>query len=617
MNNIIKRVWNQNRLVNIEDLTGMVFQAEAGGHTFEISGVDDEGNAVALSGSVAGVFRRPDNADIALTGAASDGVVSVTLSADCYAVPGRFALTIFVTSGSQTVAVYAAVGTVAATSGGSVAGDTPESVADLIADIEAAVATIPPTYTDLMASIAPTYSSSALYAVGSYAWYDGDLYRCTTPITTAESWTAAHWTAAVLGDDVGDLKSAINEITETYEPTNYGSASADNLVIASSGLVGNVTATNNANGGVDLANSSGVNGTVAFDLSALPYKQKKNLRFAVSIQNYKGTPSLDLRRSVSSGSVGAVIASLALDSQTGEYVYDWNNFQNYNYTVLGDVFLGYSLRYNQTTAVTIKLTVKEIGDVEKLIISPDAIEDIGYDNLSDDFKASLSVVSGDKPTLYGGKQVSVFNKGVAIGDSLTAGVFNYNEGGSTGYSTIASFSFPAKLAQLTGIDVTNLGNGGYTSDQWWDAHKDDDLSGNKFAIIQLGVNDAIQYSSWTQTSITAFTNIINKILTENTGIFVFVSTIIPATSYMGTAFAAVSEGIRDLVEDINDDHVILLDMAEYGNTADETGYNNGHLSALGYERLALDYISYISYVIAQNPVLFRNIQFIGTNHSYS
>lgn len=216
MNNIIKRVWNQNRLVNIEDLTGMVFQAEADGHTFEISGVDDTGAAVELSGTVAGVFRRPDNADIALTGSASEGVVSVTLSEDCYAVPGRFALTIFVTSDGQTVAVYACVGTVAATSGGSVAGDTPQSVVDLIADIEAAVATIPPTYTDLMASIAPTYSSSALYSVGSYAWYDGTLYRCTTAITTSETWTAVHWEAAVVCDDVSEIASEVfTATTET------------------------------------------------------------------------------------------------------------------------------------------------------------------------------------------------------------------------------------------------------------------------------------------------------------------------------------------------------------------------------------------------------------------
>lgn len=230
MNNIIKRVWNQNRLVNIEDLTGMVFQAEADGHTFEIRGIDDTGAAVELSGTVSGVFRRPDNADIALTGSASDGVVSVTLSEDCYAVPGRFGLTIFVTSNSQKVAVYACVGTVAVSSTGNVAGDTPANVEDLIDDINAAIAdlntaigSIPADYSQFMAAIAPAYSSSALYAVGSYAWHDGTLYRCTTSITTAESWTAGHWTAAVLGDDVSDLRTEINNIIDD----NYNSVTVE------------------------------------------------------------------------------------------------------------------------------------------------------------------------------------------------------------------------------------------------------------------------------------------------------------------------------------------------------------------------------------------------------
>jgi hypothetical protein len=218
MNNIIKRVWNQNRMVNIEGLSGAAFQAEDGGHTFQISGIDDTGAAVAFSGTVAGVFRRPDNADIALTGSVSDGVASVTLTDDCYAVSGRFGLTIFVTSGGQKTAVYAAVGTVAVTSGGGVAGDTPQDVVDLINAISAAVATIPPSYTDLMAAIAPTYSNSALYAVGSYAWYDGDLYRCTVPITTAETWTAAHWTAATIGGDVSNLKSALGEVYYSSSP---------------------------------------------------------------------------------------------------------------------------------------------------------------------------------------------------------------------------------------------------------------------------------------------------------------------------------------------------------------------------------------------------------------
>jgi len=209
-NNVIKRVWNQNRMVAIEDLKGMTFQTESGGHTFQISGVDDAGNTVALSGSVAGVFLRPDNTDVAITGSASGGVVSVTLLPECYDIPGRFGLTVFVTDNGQKTAVYAAVGTVSRTSSGAVSPGTTSNVIDLINQINAAVATIPASWTGLMADIAPTYSASAVYPVGAYCYYNGDLYRCTTAITTAESWTAGHWIPAVLGQDVSDLKQALS-----------------------------------------------------------------------------------------------------------------------------------------------------------------------------------------------------------------------------------------------------------------------------------------------------------------------------------------------------------------------------------------------------------------------
>lgn len=55
---------------------------------------------------------------------------------------------------------------------------------------------------------AAAYSSSATYAVGDYCFHNGSLYRCTTAITTAEAWTAEHWTAVALGNDVSDLKSS-------------------------------------------------------------------------------------------------------------------------------------------------------------------------------------------------------------------------------------------------------------------------------------------------------------------------------------------------------------------------------------------------------------------------
>ena len=60
--------------------------------------------------------------------------------------------------------------------------------------------------------LAPTYSSSAKYAVGDYVYYSGNLYRCTTAITTAEAWTAGHWTQVALAPEVSDLKSDIDKI---------------------------------------------------------------------------------------------------------------------------------------------------------------------------------------------------------------------------------------------------------------------------------------------------------------------------------------------------------------------------------------------------------------------
>lgn len=59
---------------------------------------------------------------------------------------------------------------------------------------------------------ASAYSSSKTYAVGDYVIHNDYLYRCTTAITTAEAWTSGHWTQVLLGDEVSDLKSALDNI---------------------------------------------------------------------------------------------------------------------------------------------------------------------------------------------------------------------------------------------------------------------------------------------------------------------------------------------------------------------------------------------------------------------
>ena len=218
---------------------------------------------------------------------------------------------------------------------------------------------------------------------------------------------------------------------------------------------------------------------------------------------------------------------------------------------------------------------------------------------------------------YQGGDFAVFNKCLCIGDSLTAGVFNYYDSGTImNWVGEPQYSYPTYLKKISGVDVVNMGHGGYTSADWYNEYKDTDLSGYDIALIQLGVNDAGQYGGWTQTSIDAFINIINKLKTDNAKIKIFVSTITPVTAYTGTSIDAVSQGIRDLVKTLNDKDVILVDMAKYGHTAESDAYNCQHLSAYGYWRLAKDWYNIVSYLISTNKMNYREVQFIGTDYQY-
>ena len=62
-------------------------------------------------------------------------------------------------------------------------------------------------------NFAGTYDATATYAVGDYCVYSGDLYRCTTAISTAEAWTAAHWVQVAAGDELTTLADDISTLT--------------------------------------------------------------------------------------------------------------------------------------------------------------------------------------------------------------------------------------------------------------------------------------------------------------------------------------------------------------------------------------------------------------------
>lgn len=58
----------------------------------------------------------------------------------------------------------------------------------------------------------PEFSTTKTYAVGDYVIYQGKLYKCTTAVTTAGSWSSSNWALAVLSDDVSSLNNVLSDV---------------------------------------------------------------------------------------------------------------------------------------------------------------------------------------------------------------------------------------------------------------------------------------------------------------------------------------------------------------------------------------------------------------------
>ena len=65
---------------------------------------------------------------------------------------------------------------------------------------------------DAVENEADEYDSTKTYAVGDLCIYQNTLYRCSTVISTAESWTAAHWTQTTIQDELSTLNDHIGNL---------------------------------------------------------------------------------------------------------------------------------------------------------------------------------------------------------------------------------------------------------------------------------------------------------------------------------------------------------------------------------------------------------------------
>ena len=105
----INRTSDLDRPIAVDVLPGVGFTSEQLAHKFVISATKS-GSAVTLSGGVVARVLRADDAMVLVQGTISGGKATITLSKDCYKIPGQISIAIMVSETSTvTTCVYAAV----------------------------------------------------------------------------------------------------------------------------------------------------------------------------------------------------------------------------------------------------------------------------------------------------------------------------------------------------------------------------------------------------------------------------------------------------------------------------------------------------------------------------
>ena len=136
--------------VKVHYLDGNIFSADNAGNMIGVN-VFDNGSPASLSGSISGSVIRSDGGMVAIEGVLSNNKAYVVLPEAAYAIPGPISIIIKITSGTDITTLCAVVANVytASTDTPVDPGQVIPSIEELIAAIEAAVATIPADYSEL------------------------------------------------------------------------------------------------------------------------------------------------------------------------------------------------------------------------------------------------------------------------------------------------------------------------------------------------------------------------------------------------------------------------------------------------------------------------------------
>lgn len=219
---VIQTWYNQDlqKAVKVNHIDGNLFSHNGNGNSIGVR-VYNDGEPVTLTGTVSGYVITSDGSTVPCTGARSGNEATITIPPAAYQ-PGNAFITIFLTDGSTVTTLCAAQTTVLQARTGSQV--SPGSVVtDWTQTINAAMQSVEDAAENLGGIIATPYASLTYpVPLGKYTYYNNGLYRCISPISASEEFTAAHWTQVKLGDDVSELKSAIDYNDDKTDGTLKG-----------------------------------------------------------------------------------------------------------------------------------------------------------------------------------------------------------------------------------------------------------------------------------------------------------------------------------------------------------------------------------------------------------
>lgn len=297
-------------------------------------------------------------------------------------------------------------------------------------------------------------------------------------------------------------------------------------------------------------------------------------------------------------------------------------------TTLNIRLLGFAINVNETYFSNNFLTLLDY----KNIFTPNVIQEKPLDNI-----------------IHSGGFVNIFNKIACFGDSLTAGQFEANNTGSTSYNNEPDYSYPTQMKRILNNTVLTFGRGGACasnsdisvseSHSWLNIFQNSAFTDDNKCecyILALGTNDIGYYGTFdgnvetdidtsnynnnAKNSVGGYATIIQKIKELQPKAKIFCCAIPNTRNSLKTRTEANQKisAICNLF-----DNCYFMDFQKYGvqpdNVADYKSiyYLGGHMSSQGYYYWALQILSYIDYIIRNNPNDFKQIPFIGTDLSYN